>query len=415
MKKILISCIPGIMGRALVIIFFFLFHSPIIHSQIYSTLPSLRVATSYPVFTETDSIFVFCGENASLTAFVQGDLTGNFNFSWSRYNSLTNLFEPYASGSGNSHTISNLLSGGYRVQIANGGGYDETFRAWVFISEPVVEVNIVNILCGQIAFSGVAEATVFIYFDPSTGQPVQLPNNRTFQWTSDTGAVIPNPTTNLQPITYLPPVVNTWYKLTVTDTYGCQAEDSKLYETIETKADFEFDPSEGPSPLTVSFTNKSTNATAFNWYFDYTITGMDGIPQDLTENPEHVFSVPGTYVVALRTFSQQGCSDVFINIDNPVVVSPSSLEVPNVFSPNDDGINDLFIVSHNSLKQFHGIILNRAGQKVFEWTDPDKGWNGKHSSGNDATPGAYFYIIKGVGWDGKKYEIKGTMYLFRGK
>lgn len=414
MQKI-ITRIPGLPKRAFVIIFFLLFCSSIVHSQIFSITSSERVTTSYPVFTETDSIFVFCGGNGNLTAFVQGDLTGIYNFSWSRYNSLTTLFEPYASGSGNSHVISNLLSGGYRVQITNGGGYDETFRAWVFISEPVVEADIVNILCGQIAFSGIAEADGFTYYDLSSGGAVMLPNNRTFLWSSNTGAVIPNPSTNLEPITYLPPVNDTWYILTVTDIYGCKVKDSVLYETIETKAEFEFDPSEGPSPLTVSFTSNSTNAVSFNWYFDYTTTGSGGIPEDLTENPEHIFELPGTYVVALRTFSQQGCSDEFVNFDNPVVVSPSSLEVPNVFSPNDDGINELFIVSHNSLKQFHGLILNRAGQKIFEWTDPDKGWNGKHASGNDATPGAYFYIIKGVGWDGKKYEFKGTMYLFREK
>lgn len=410
--QIIITRIPGLPKRALVIIFFFLFYSAFIHSQITSDTSFASAPTAYPDFAETDSIFVFCGIPGSLTAHIEGN-AGVFDYQWSKYNSGTGLFDAYASGSGTSHTISNLTDGGYKVIVTDGGSVNEEFRAWVFRSAPVVEATIVNILCGQIAFSGIAEAAGFTYYDLTSGQPVQLPNARTFLWSSNTGAVIPNPSTNLEPITYLPPVVDTWYILTVTDMYGCRVKDSVFYETIETKADFEFDPSEGPSPLTVSFTNNSTNAVSFNWYFDYTISGIGGIPEDLTENPEHIFELPGTYIVALRTFSQEGCSDEFVNLDNPVVVSPSSLEVPNVFSPNDDGINDLFIVSHNSLKQFHGLILNRAGQKVFEWSDPDIGWNGKHTSGNDATPGAYFYIIKGVGWDGKKYEFKGTMYLFR--
>lgn len=413
MQKIL-TLIPGLAKRYLVITLFLLFCNSFVQSQIYSTTSSESVATSYPVYTETDSIFVFCGIPGSLTAHIEGN-AGFFDFQWSKYNPGTGLFDAYAAGAGTSHTISNLTDGGYKVTVTNGGGVNEEFRAWVFISEPVVEANIVNILCGQIAFSGIAHAEGFTYYDLSSEVEVILPNNRTFLWSSNTGAVIPNPSTNLEPITYLPPVVDTWYILTVTDTYGCRVKDSVFYETIETKADFEFEPSEGPAPLTVSFTNNSTNAVSFNWYFDYTTNGSGGIPEDLTENPEYIFELPGTYVVALRTFSQQGCFDEFVNFDNPVIVSPSNLEVPNVFSPNEDGINDLFIVSHNSLKQFHGLILNRAGQKVFEWTDPDKGWNGKHTSGNDATPGAYFYIIKGVGWDGKKYELKGTMYLFREK
>ncbi len=407
------SSTVGFIYKGVIFIFLLMLISATLRGQISSVSSSATKVANYPVFTGTDSIFIFCGGTGSLTAFIKGN-SGPFSFEWRKYNSATNIFEPYATGSGPTHTITNLSSGGYQVQITNGGGVNETFRAWVFLNSPIVSASIVNILCGQVAFSGQAEALNFTYYDFATLQPVQLPNNRTFQWRSNTGAVIPNPTTNLEPITYLPPTVDTWYILTVTDSYGCQAKDSAFYATIETKADFEFEPNDGPSPLTVSFTSKSTNAVQFNWYFDYITTGADGIPESLLQNPDHVFEIPGVYVAALRTFSPQGCSDLFVAID-PINVSPSLLEVPNVFTPNDDGYNDLFIVQHSSLKNFHGIILNRAGQKVFEWRDPDIGWDGKLQGGNDATAGAYYYIIKAIGWDGKKYDLKGTMYLFRGR
>lgn len=395
----------------LIILFLLVYESSF--PQIKSDSRNAVAPTNYPVLTDIDSVFIFCGGTGNLTAYIEGN-SGPFSFDWRKYNSTTNLYEPYASGNGSTHTISNLSGGGYQVQITNGGSVNETFRAWVFINVPMVSASILNILCGQIAFSGEAGAAVFIYYDPTNGQSVQLPNNRTFLWSSNTGAVIPNPTTNLEPITYLPPVVDTWYKLTVTDSYGCQSGDSVLYETIETKAEFEFEPNEGPSPLTVSFTNKSINAAQFNWYFDYNTTGATGIPESLMENPEHEYEIPGVYVAALRTFSPQGCTDLFVAID-PINVSPSLLEVPNVFTPNQDGYNDLFIVQHSSLKNFHGIVLNRAGQKVFEWRDPARGWDGKLQGGNDATPGAYYYIIRAEGWDGRKYDLKGTFYLFRGR
>lgn len=397
--------------RATGIISLFLFFSFLINAQIYSPTSSARVATSYPVFPQTDSVFVFCNSTGSLTGHIQGN-PGPFNFQWSKYNQVSGLFEAYAVGAGSSHTISNLASGGYKVIITNGVNVE--FRAWVFNDTPVVSAAIQNVLCGQLALIGTAEAANFIYYDPANGQAINLPNGRSFRWTSNTGAAIPNPTTNLNPVTYLPPVVDTWFYLTVTDNYGCKAVDSVFYATIETKSDFSFEPNDGSSPLTVVFSNLSTNATAYNWYFDYNKTGADGVAEDITENPQHIFNIPGTYIVALRTFSPQGCADLFVT-PNPITVSQSSLEIPNVFSPNDDGYNDLFIVSHKSLKDFHGIILSRAGKKIFEWKNPDKGWDGKLSSGNDATPGAYFYIIRGEGWDGKKYELKGTMYLFRGR
>jgi gliding motility-associated-like protein len=382
------------------------------HAQIFSLTANSKALTIYPVLLETDTIYVFCDSDGSLTAHIENE-PGPFDFQWSQYNSVSGLYEFYTSGSGTSHTVSGMPEGGYRVHIT-GGGVDEMYRAWIFNSIPIVSASIVNVLCGQIAFSGIAEAEIFNYYDPVTGQVSELTNSRTFLWSSNTGAVIPNPAGTLEPITYLPPVEDTWYLLTVTDSYGCMAQDSAFYATIETKADFEFDPSEGPSPLTVSFTNKSLNAVGFEWFFDYLTTGVDGIPEDLTENPDHIFEIPGIYIAALRTYSPQGCTDLFVAND-PITVSPSSLEVPNVFTPNNDGFNDIFIVSHSSLKNFHGVILNRAGQKVFEWTDPDRGWDGKLSSGNDASPGAYYYVIRGAGWDGKKYDLKGILYLYRGR
>lgn len=92
----------------------------------------------------------------------------------------------------------------------------------------------------------------------------------------------------------------------------------------------------------------------------------------------------------------------------------SFIEVPNVFTPNNDGINDLFGVNAKSILIFSGTIVNRWGRQVFSWKDFAWGWNGKlNGIGNDLSSGVYYYLIKATGEDGKFFDLKGHFYLER--
>jgi gliding motility-associated-like protein len=100
-----------------------------------------------------------------------------------------------------------------------------------------------------------------------------------------------------------------------------------------------------------------------------------------------------------------------IPIDNA-----SEIEVPNIFSPNGDGINDFFQVKAQTLRTFSGIIVNRWGRTVFEWEnwqDYEAGWDGKLSGGTEASPGVYYFVINAVGMDDQEYEIQGPLHLMR--
>ena len=124
-----------------------------------------------------------------------------------------------------------------------------------------------------------------------------------------------------------------------------------------------------------------------------------------------------------------------------VTVEPSKLtNVPNVFTPNGDGINDIWKFSEENLKgmkEFHISIYNRWGQKVYETYSQEEavniGWDGKNMLGLTCSPGIYYYVIKALGKDGKEYkgdrgsekknkipdeniirtETKGSIHLFR--
>lgn len=128
------------------------------------------------------------------------------------------------------------------------------------------------------------------------------------------------------------------------------------------------------------------------------------------QDQRYTFSEAGKYTVKL-TASNANCSyvdSVFVE------VSVSDIEVPYAFTPNGDLINDEFRVAYRSLKTFRCWVYNRWGRKVFYWTDPQKGWDGK-INGREAAEGGYVYIVEAEGTDGVIHKRKGVVNLLRGK
>lgn len=97
-----------------------------------------------------------------------------------------------------------------------------------------------------------------------------------------------------------------------------------------------------------------------------------------------------------------------------VSISTSLLEMPNAFSPNGDGINDIYKAkdTHKSIVEFHAYIFNRWGQKLYEWTNIDEGWDGTFN-GKPVSAGVYFVLVKAKGADGTEYDIKRDVNLMR--
>jgi gliding motility-associated-like protein len=94
--------------------------------------------------------------------------------------------------------------------------------------------------------------------------------------------------------------------------------------------------------------------------------------------------------------------------------SESKLTFPNAFSPNGDGINDIYKAKEQQgLAEFHAYIFNRRGQKLYEWTDPAEGWDGTYN-GKNVKEGVYFVLAKAKGVDGKTYNIRKDVNLLRG-
>lgn len=94
-------------------------------------------------------------------------------------------------------------------------------------------------------------------------------------------------------------------------------------------------------------------------------------------------------------------------------IDPSALQVPNVFTPNNDGINDEFKIKTKNIASINFKIYNRWGILVGELTAPNEVWQGRTTSGMQASNGVYFYVLTATGNDGKQYNEKGVVQLVR--
>jgi gliding motility-associated-like protein len=100
-------------------------------------------------------------------------------------------------------------------------------------------------------------------------------------------------------------------------------------------------------------------------------------------------------------------------LDDVGVFKADSLCIPNVFTPNHDGVNDLYSVFLNRNSLVELSIFDRWGKKVFETADPETRWDGRNKDGKDCDNGAYFIIVTFSDRSGKIESKKGTIQLIR--
>ncbi len=198
------------------------------------------------------------------------------------------------------------------------------------------------------------------------------------------------------------------YTVTATGTNGCTATaSSTVSSTAGPVASFTANPLSGTPPLTVTFTNTSSNASTYLWTFG---DGNTTTTSTTTTPVTNIYTATGSYQVIMIA-SQGSCTDTAsVTI---LVYDNSYIFVPNVFTPNGDNTNDLFTLTSKGLSTLDAEIYDRWGLMLYEWHTINGGWNGVTTSGSKSVDGTYFYIIKAKGADGKEYVEKGPFSLFR--
>jgi gliding motility-associated-like protein len=202
--------------------------------------------------------------------------------------------------------------------------------------------------------------------------------------------------------------------LTVMDNNGCTATAAPTLLDIypQPVADFNHSPLKpiiNQDPF-VTFTDASYGApiVSWNWYFmntaQYTST---------QQNPTFQYTEPGTYVVALIVKSDKGCTDTLLR---PLVVGEDfGIYVPNAFTPNDDGVNDIFQPKGFGVVEYELNIFDRWGEKVFTTKKFEEGWDGtfQNRKGGIMKEDTYTWLINCTSVFGKSHELKGHVTLMK--
>jgi len=226
-----------------------------------------------------------------------------------------------------------------------------------------------------------------------------------------------------------------WYYFTVTDNV-CSASDSVFVDLLDPPiASFSVTPLSGCAPMEISITNTSQNGTNYLWNLG---DGTTNTTADLS-GFTHIFTdTMSNQAYVIQLIVQQGpfCSDTAIigvvtsvcgcinpaadnynpnaTVDNGSCIFPDPIiTAPNVITPNNDGLNDTFILEWMNLNSLRLVILNRWGNTIYDETSTDLLNMTPSWDGGNAIDGVYFYRYEGIGVAGQELDGHGFLHLIR--
>ncbi len=169
-----------------------------------------------------------------------------------------------------------------------------------------------------------------------------------------------------------------------------------------------------PQPTTIlnpviTFTDSSTNATTWNWSFGDILNSTSTL-----QNPTFTYPDPTCYQVVLTVTSIDGCVDTAVK---QICIGPdASLYVPNAFTPNGDGVNDVFLPQGIGIDpdHFEMWIFDRWGNMIFYTDDFAKGWDGRVQGHEDICQiDTYVWKIKAIDITGAKHNLIGKVSIIK--
>ena len=353
---------------------------------------------------------VLCANDSVLVNVTSTGGTLPHTYAWSDPNNQTGP-SAYLS------TVFGTMTGSinYIVTATDNCGYTGTDTVTVTLNQTLVVDTVISFPSAACLPTGAVTATAA----GVTGVPF-------YQWT---GPGAGNP--NFIDATVWQNLSPGWYYFSVTDNV-CQANDSIFVDVVDPPiASFITAPEVGCTPLAVTFTNTSQNATNFQWNFGGNVVNVVGTaPQSQTFVSSAVIQLIASDAAgcadtayATVTVSTCGCTDPNAeNYDPSAAVDDGScfypqpeVTVPNVFTPNNDLNNDLFYLITENAVDAEFRITNRWGNTIYEAYGVNAAWNGYIEGGNFAEDGTYFVTYKVTGIDGTTLEGHGFVQLVSDK
>lgn len=207
------------------------------------------------------------------------------------------------------------------------------------------------------------------------------------------------------------------YIATVFDSRGCPYSQPFVLNQVN-NADANFNmPDSACTDAKVEPKNTSGTINNYAWY-------VNGVLVSSSQYPVFNFDSAGAYDISLAGYHDlPACSDTVMKVLYVKECPPDSISIttPNIFTPNADGINDIWLPSVYSvgfvIDDIQMTIYDRWGIKVFGSADVKKGWDGRTTSGMECNEGTYFFVVKysahSVGGENKSGSEKGYIQLSR--
>ncbi|NNM15625.1 MAG: T9SS type B sorting domain-containing protein, partial [Bacteroidia bacterium] len=219
-----------------------------------------------------------------------------------------------------------------------------------------------------------------------------------YSWNPTTALTLPN-----SAVTGATPMATTNYTVTVSDANGCTDTDDVLIDvTPSPVANFITDIVVDCKEARIEFTNTSVDGLNYTWDF-----GDGNSSTDV--DPVHIYPFNNQYNISLIAVNGM-CSDTMYVTESITDIAQYIDQLPNVFTPNNDNMNDKFEIGIANFTECADlIVLNRWGKKVFDSAGGSIAWDGTHyENGRKVEEGTYFFVlvINGI-------EKKGSVHLIR--
>jgi gliding motility-associated-like protein len=152
-----------------------------------------------------------------------------------------------------------------------------------------------------------------------------------------------------------------------------------------------------------------TYSSTYSWIFYHTATSgpiIDAVDSGPVVN--HQFDSTGIYMAALKVTDDFGCVDSFHHL----IRASAKITVPNVFTPNDDNINDVLEIETNGKSNYLFSVFSPTGMLVYKVESKFIRWGGENLSGQKLNNGVYYYTLESLD-NGNPFSQAGFIYLLR--
>jgi gliding motility-associated-like protein len=329
---------------------------------------------------------VSCNSGTDGTAMAVGTgLGGPWSYSW--MDASGNVLQTSSNVPGD--TLHNLQAGQYAVTVTTAFGCTQTHS--FTITEPPSPLSSTMALIND-SCSAAPDAIAIV--SPSGGTAPYA-----YSW-STVPVQVNDTAGNLGTGTYT---------VTITDSKGCtQTQTVTVFKDPRPTASFIYTPQVITLfEPTATFTNLSLNDVT--WYWDF----ADGDTSSV-QNPTHDYTIEGTYPVKLVVTNAIGCQDsIIVNVEVRDIVT---MYLPNSFTPNGDGKNDLFGGYGSGIDEttFELRIFTRWGDMVYQTNDIHEWWNGKYRNLKQNAPEAvYVWVVTYKDINLSPHTLRGHVTLIR--